>query len=212
MISRKSLSVAAAAALAVAAAVHAATAQDKPQSASNTAAKGEAAMATITFKGNPVQTAGKLPPVGSQAPAFKLTAADLTDVGLDAFKGKTKILNIVPSLDTTVCALSAKKFNDEVAKLDGVILINISADLPFAQKRFCESQSLKNIVTLSTMRSPAFGKDYGVQIVTGPLAGLMSRAVLVLNAENKILYGEQVSEISHEPNYQAALSAVTGTR
>ena len=165
-------------------------------------------MATITFKGSPVTTAGALPAVGSQAPAFKLTGADLVDAGLDAFAGKKKILNIVPSLDTAVCALSARRFNEEVAKIENTVLINISADLPFAQKRFCESNALKNITTLSTMRAPAFGKDYGVQITSGPLAGLMSRAVLVLDANDKVVYREQVSEITHEPNYEAALKAV----
>ena len=165
-------------------------------------------MATITLKGNPIHTIGQLPRIGSIAPPFRLTAADLSDVGLDSFKGKKKILNIVPSLDTGVCAASARRFNAEAAKLDNVALLNISADLPFAQKRFCDSESLKNIVTLSTMRSPTFGKDYGVQIVDGPLAGLMSRAVLVLDADNKIIHSEQVPEIGQEPNYDAALAAV----
>ena len=123
-------------------------------------------------------------------------------------KGKKKILNVVPSLDTGVCAASARRFSTEVAKLNNVALLNISADLPFAQKRFCDSESLKNIITLSTMRSLSFGKDYGVQIVDGPLAGLMSRAVLVLDADNKIIYTEQVPEITQEPNYDAALAAL----
>ena len=164
-------------------------------------------MATITLKGNPIHTIGHLPQIGSTAPPFRLTAADLSDAALDSFKGKKKILNIVPSLDTGVCAASARRFNMEAAKLDNVALLNISADLPFAQKRFCDSESLKNIATLSTMRSPAFGKDYGVQIVDGPLAGLMSRAVLVLDTDNKIIHTEQVPEIAQEPDYDAALAA-----
>jgi len=164
-------------------------------------------MATITLKGNPIHTIGQLPQIGSIAPPFRLTAADLSDAGLDNFKGKKKILNIVPSLDTGVCAASTRRFNAEVAKLNNVALLNISADLPFAQKRFCDSEALNNIVTLSTMRSITFGKDYGVQIVDGPLAGLMSRAVLVLDADNKIIYSEQVPEIGQEPNYIAALAA-----
>ena len=164
-------------------------------------------MATITLKGNPIHTMGQLPQIGSIAPPFRLTTADLSDTSLDSFKGKKKILNIVPSLDTGVCATSARRFNAEVAKLNHVALLNISADLPFAQKRFCDSESLKNIVTLSTMRSLTFGKDYGVQIVDGPLAGLMSRAVLVLDADDRIIYSEQVPEIGQEPNYDAALAA-----
>ena len=173
--------------------------------------KGEK-MGTITLKGEPIRIAGRLPDVGTIAPPFKLTAADLSDIGLDRFAGKTKIVSIVPSLDTGVCARSAKRFNEEVAKLTNTVLINISADLPFAQKRFCESESLSNIVTLSTMRSPSFGKDYGVQIVTGPLAGLMSRAVLVLDPKDKVIYAEQVPEIGKEPNYEAALAAAKSGR
>jgi thioredoxin-dependent peroxiredoxin len=165
-------------------------------------------MATITLKGNPIHTIGHLPPIGSIAPPFRLTATDLSDASLDNFKDKKKILNIVPSLDTSVCAMSARRFHAEVAKFNNLALLNISADLPFAQKRFCDSESLKNIVTLSTMRSPTFGKDYGVQIVDGPLAGLMSRAVLVLDADNNIIHSEQVPEIGQEPNYDAALAAV----
>ena len=165
-------------------------------------------MATITLKGTAIQTAGSLPKVGTKVPAFSLTGGDLADVGLKNFAGKKKVLNIVPSLDTAVCALSAQRFNQEVTSLADTVVINISADLPFAQKRFCESQGLKNVVNLSTMRSSAFGKDYGVVITTGPLAGLMSRAVLVLDKQDNVVYSEQVPEIAQEPNYDAALSAV----
>lgn len=165
-------------------------------------------MATITFKGAPIHTAGSLPAAGSRAPDFILAGADLNDRSLKDFGRKVKILNVVPSLDTPVCALSAQKFNKEVASLRGVVLVNVSADLPFAQKRFCESNALKNIVTLSTMRSPAFGRDYGVLIVDGPLAGLMSRAVIVLDRENKVVHAEQVAEIAQEPDYAGALAAV----
>jgi thiol peroxidase len=164
-------------------------------------------MATITLKGTPIQTAGNLPKVGTRAPDFRLTGLDLADVGLEAFAGKKKILNIVPSLDTSVCALSAQRFNREISAMPDTVLLNISADLPFAQKRFCESQGLKQIVTLSTMRAPAFGRDYGVVITTGPLAGLMSRAVLVLDRNDQVVYAEQVPEIAQEPNYAAALFA-----
>lgn len=165
-------------------------------------------MATITLKGNPIHTIGHLPTVGRIAPPFRLTATDLSDAGLESFKGKKKIINIVPSLDTGVCAASARRFSVEVSKLNNVALLNISADLPFAQKRFCDSESLKNIVSLSTMRSFSFGKDYGVQIVDGPLAGLMSRAVLVLDEDNKVIYTEQVPEIGQEPDYDAALAVL----
>jgi thioredoxin-dependent peroxiredoxin len=165
-------------------------------------------MARITFKGGPVDTVGDLPAKGQKAPDFKLAGADLSEVGLGGLAGKVKILSIVPSLDTPVCALSAKRFNEEVAKLANVVLVNISADLPFAQKRFCESQALKNVVTLSTFRSAGFGKDYGVQIAGGPLAGLMARAVLVLDKADKVVHAELVPEIAQEPNYDAAMAAV----
>ena len=165
-------------------------------------------MATITFKGNPIHTSGALPAVGSTAPQFKLTAADLSDVGLNTYSGKKKVLNIVPSLDTGICQLSAKKFNAEIAKRNDTVVLNISADTPFASKRFCDAEKLAHIVALSTVRSPAFGKDYGVVIVEGPLAGFMSRAVVVLDANNKVLYTEQVPEIAQEPNYDRALEAL----
>lgn len=165
-------------------------------------------MATVTFKGNPVQTSGNLPARGSSAPDFKLARTDLADVSLQDFAGKKKILNIVPSLDTGVCATSAKKFNEAVSTLQGVALLNISADLPFAAGRFCESNSLKNVVALSTFRSPDFAKAYGVGIVSGPLAGLTARAVVVLDAGNKVLYTQLVPEIAQEPDYAAALAAV----
>lgn len=165
-------------------------------------------MAKVTFKGNPVETSGSLPAVGSKAPDFKLTNADLADVGLQAFAGKRKILNIVPSLDTGVCAMSAKHLNTDVGKLNDVVLLNISADLPFASKRFCENEKLSHVVPLSTFRSADFGKAYGVKIVGGPLDGLMSRAVVVLDAQDKVLYTELVPEITTEPNYDAVLKAL----
>lgn len=167
-------------------------------------------MAKIKFKGDVIHTSGKLPARGTVAPDFKLTGADLADVTLAAFGNKKKIVNIVPSLDTPVCAMSARKFNEAVAALTDTVLINVSADLPFAQSRFCESQSLKNIVTLSTLRSSSFGREYGVQIKDGPLAGLMSRAVLVLDVNNRIIYAQQVPEITEEPDYEAALAAAKG--
>jgi len=162
-------------------------------------------MSTVTFKGTPIQLAGSFPAVGNAAPAFKLVAGDLSDKQLADFKGKTKILNIVPSLDTPVCAISARKFNESVSNCENVLLLNISADLPFAQGRFCETNALRNIVTLSTFRSPSFGTDYGVKIADGPLAGLMARAVIVIDATNTVTYTELVPEIAQEPNYDAAL-------
>ncbi len=165
-------------------------------------------MAVITFKGNPIHTFGSLPPVGSLCPDFRLTAADLSDKTLKDFAGKTKILNIVPSLDTGVCQASARRFNAEAAKRPDVVIINISADLPFAQKRFCDSEGLTNVVNLSTMRSPEFGNDFGVRIVDGPLAGLLSRAVLVVDASNRVRHAQQVPEIAQEPDYAAALAAL----
>ncbi len=165
-------------------------------------------MATITFKGHPVRTCGNLPALGAIAPDFRLTNAGLSDVSLTDLGPARKILNIVPSLDTPVCANSARRFNEAVAKMKEVVLVNISADLPFAQQRFCESNGLKNIMTLSTMRAPDFGRQYGVQITEGPLSGLMSRAVLILDAGNRVIYAEQVPEIAQEPDYDKALAAL----
>lgn len=165
-------------------------------------------MATITFKGKPVQTSGNLPAVGSRAPNFKLTRGDLSDVGLEDFSGKVKILNIVPSLDTSVCALSAKRFDLEVKKLSGVVVLNISRDLSFAQARFCKAEGVESIIPLSEMRDRAFGASYGVEMIDGPLAGLLSRAIVVLDGQDNVIYVQQVPEIGQEPDYEAALTAV----
>jgi len=160
-------------------------------------------MASITLKGNPITTAGQLPAVGTRAPAFTLTKADLSDVGLGDFAGKKKVLNIVPSLDTSTCALSAKKFNEQASGRTDLVVLNISADLPFAAKRFCESNNLGNVTALSQMRDRKFGEAYGVTITSGPLAGILSRAVVVLDEKDQVLYTEQVPEIGQEPNYAA---------
>ena len=165
-------------------------------------------MSTVTFKGQSVQVNGVFPQPGAIAPMFTLTSASLADVSLSKFIGKKKILNIVPSLDTSVCASSARKFNTAVTELPDVVLLNISMDLPFAQKRFCESEKLEHIITLSTFRQPAFGVDYGVCIAAGPLAGLLARAVLVLDARNVVRYAQLVPELAQEPDYDAALAAV----
>ncbi|MCC6553822.1 MAG: thiol peroxidase [Polyangiaceae bacterium] len=163
-------------------------------------------MATITFKGNPIHTSGNLPAVGSTAPDFSLVKADLSEAKLSSFSGK-KILNIFPSIDTGVCAKSVRTFHERAAAKAGLTVLNISADLPFAQKRFCGAEGIENAVTLSTFRSD-FADKYGAKMTEGPLAGLLSRAVLVLDESNKVVYAEQVPEIAQEPNYDAALAAV----
>jgi thiol peroxidase len=167
-------------------------------------------MATVTLKGNPIETSGKLPEVGSKAPDFKLVAEDLQDVSLAAFAGKRKILNIVPSLDTSVCATSARKFNERVKEIPNCVVVIVSADLPFASERFRSNEGLNEIVTLSMMRSKDFARDYGVLLTTGPLAGLCARAVVVLDETNKVIHTELVSEIAREPNYDKVLAAVKG--
>lgn len=165
-------------------------------------------MATIMFKGSPIQTVGELPAVGTEAPDFSLTNGSLEDVGLSSFEGKKKVLSIVPSLDTGICAMSAERFNKEASTLENVVILNISADLPFAAGRFCEAKGIQNVVTLSTFRSPTFGKDYGLTIADGPLAGLLSRAVLVLDENNHVLHAQQVPEIAQEPDYEAVLAVL----
>ena len=164
-------------------------------------------MTTVTLGGNPIHLAGQFPKVGDAAPAFSLVNGKLEDVTLASFAGKKKILNIVPSLDTPVCATSTRKFNEEAGKLPNTVVLVISADLPFAAGRFCETEGLKNVVTLSTMRGREFMKSYGVEIVDGPLAGITARAVVVIDAGDKVAYTELVPEIKQEPNYAAALAA-----
>lgn len=162
----------------------------------------------ITLKGNPINLTGSFPQVGSQAPDFSLTTASLGDVGLNEYAGKKKVVSIVPSLDTPVCATSTQKFNSQVAAKEDVQLLVVSADLPFAAGRFCEANSAADTVTLSTMRNTSFAGDYGVLMADGPLAGLTARAVLVLDESNKVLHAELVPEIAQEPNYDAALAAL----
>lgn len=164
-------------------------------------------MASIKLKGNPINTSGNLPQVGSTGPNFKLVKSDLSEVDISAFAGKKKVLNIFPSIDTGTCAMSVRQFNKEASNLKNTVVINISADLPFAQKRFCGAEGITNTETLSSFRS-TFAKDYGLQIQDGPLAGLCSRAVIVLDENNKILYTEQVSDIVNEPNYENAIKAL----
>ena len=165
-------------------------------------------MATVTLKGNPVEVAGTLPAKGGAAPALQLTNGDLADVSLENFSGKRKILNIFPSVDTPTCATSVRQFNTKASQLKNTVVLCISADLPFAQSRFCGAEGLDNVQTLSTMRGREFMKDYGVAIESGPIAGLTARAVVVLDENNRVLHSELVSEIKNEPNYDAALAAL----
>lgn len=165
-------------------------------------------MSKVTLGGNPVELAGTFPQLGQPAPAFSLVGKDLGDVTLAGFAGKRKVLNIVPSLDTPVCATSTRKFNEAASKLDNVVVFTISADLPFAAGRFCATEGLDNVVPLSTLRGSEFKKNYGVDIVAGPLAGLTARAVVVLDGNDTVIHAELVPEIKDEPNYDAALAAL----
>jgi thiol peroxidase len=165
-------------------------------------------VATITLKGQPIHTSGHLPARGTTAPGFLLTRNDLTDVSLKDFAGKKKLLNIVPSLDTGVCAASTRRFNQEASQVPDAVILVVSCDLPFAQKRFCEAEGITHVVALSELRAWRFGEDYGVRIVDGPLAGLFSRAVVVLDEKDRVVYTEQVPEIGQEPDYAQALAAL----
>jgi thioredoxin-dependent peroxiredoxin len=165
-------------------------------------------MSHVTLKGNPIQIDGHFPAKGESAPAFSLVGKDLADVTLDNFQGKRKVLNIFPSVDTPTCATSVRRFNEKASQLDNAVVLCISADLPFAQARFCGAEGLDNVVSLSTMRGHDFLKNYGVAITSGPLSGLAARAVVVLDDHNKVLHAEMVGEIAHEPNYDAALAVL----
>lgn len=165
-------------------------------------------MATITLQGNEIHTAGEFPRVGSKAPDFTLTDRDLNDVALSRWMGKKKLLSIFPSIDTPVCATSTRKFNDYARTHEDTVMLMISADLPFAHKRFCGDEGLDNVVTLSTMRSDDFARGYGVQIADGPLTGLTARAVVVLDENDTVVHAELVPEIGEEPDYEAALKAL----
>lgn len=162
---------------------------------------------TITLKGNEVHTIGTLPSVGTTVKDFVLVDSGLAVKTLETFAGKKKVFNIFPSIDTPTCAASSRKFNEEASKLDNTVVINVSKDLPFALGRFCAAEGLNNVETLSDFRS-SFGDDYQVTITDSPLKGLLSRAVIVTDENNKVLYTEQVPEIADEPNYDAALAAL----
>ena len=164
-------------------------------------------MAQITLRGNPINTVGDLPAVGAQAPAFDLTGTDLGSVDNGQFSGKGVVLNIFPSVDTPVCAISVRTFNERVAA-GGVPVVNVSKDLPFALKRFCGAEGIDNVVAASAFRS-SFGEDFGITIADGPMAGLLGRAIVVVGADGKVVYTELVPEIGTEPNYDAALAALS---
>jgi len=165
-------------------------------------------MAQVTRRGSPVQISGELPKVGSKAPAFKLVGGDLSDVTLETFAGKRKVLNIFPSVDTPTCATSVRNFNAQANDLNNAVVLCISADLPFAQARFCGAEGLENVKNLSTMRGAEFLENYGVAIADGPMVGLTTRAVVVLDENDTVLHSELVPEIGQEPNYEAALAVL----
>lgn len=164
-------------------------------------------MATVTLKGNPFSTVGELPAVGSQAPDFTLVQTDLSEITLASLRGKKVVLNIFPSIDTPTCALSVRTFNESAAGLTNTQVVCVSADLPFAAKRFCGAEGIESVATGSSFRSD-FGTAYGVDFANGPLAGLLSRSVVVINEQGKVIYTEQVAETADEPNYGAALAAI----
>lgn len=163
---------------------------------------------TVTLGGNAIQVHGVFPKTGDKAPVFSLVDGDLADVGLDKFVGKRKVLNIFPSIDTPTCATSVRKFNQAANSMKNAVVLCISADLPFAQKRFCGAEGLENVITLSLMRGREFLENYGVAIASGPLAGIAARALIVLDEHNTVLHSELVGEIKDEPNYDAALAAL----
>ncbi|MDE7153540.1 MAG: thiol peroxidase [Muribaculaceae bacterium] len=168
-------------------------------------------METIYFKGTPCHTYGTMPAVGTKAPCYHLTAADLKEISCSDFEGKRVVMNIFPSLDTAVCAMSVRRFNQEAAALDNTVVLCVSMDLPFAMSRFCVAEGIENVIPASAFRSPTFPQQYGLQMVDGPLAGLLARAVIVLDTDRKILYEELVSEITHEPDYDAAIRVLKGS-
>lgn len=165
-------------------------------------------MSSVNFKGNPVHVDGQFPKVGDKAPAFRLVAGDLSEKTLRDFAGKRKVLNIFPSIDTGVCAASVRHFNKDAAGLRNAVVLCISADLPFAQARFCGAEGIENVEMLSMMRGREFLKDYGVAMTDGPLAGLAARAVVVLDENDKVIHAQLVDEIGHEPDYDSALKAL----
>lgn len=165
-------------------------------------------MATITLKGNPIHTVGELPKIGTKAPFFQLTNTDLKDVTLDDYKKSKIILNIFPSIDTGVCATSVRQFNKKASELENTKILCISRDLPFAHARFCGAEGLNNVVSLSDFKKGNFGENYKCTIQDGPLTGLLSRAIVVIDEDGTVIYTEQVSEITQEPDYKKALKVI----
>ncbi|GAB4339972.1 MAG: thiol peroxidase [Desulfobulbaceae bacterium] len=165
-------------------------------------------MARITLQGNPIETSGDLPALNSKAPDFTLTKTDLSESSLSDYAGRAVVLNIFPSIDTPVCAASVRRFNAEASGIGDTVVLCISADLPFAHQRFCEGEGLDRVIPLSVFRSPAFGRDYGVTITSGPIAGLLARAIVIIDSQGKVIYTELVPEIAQEPDYEAALAAL----
>jgi len=165
-------------------------------------------MATITLGGNPIQTSGELPKVGTKAPDFALVKNDLSTVTLADFAGSRLVLNIFPSIDTGTCATSVRKFNEKASQLQNTKVLCISRDLPFAQKRFCGAEGIENAISLSDFKTGRFGKDYGLEMIDGALNGLHSRVVIILNESGTVIYTEQVAEIADEPNYENALAVL----
>ena len=166
-------------------------------------------MAEITLGGNPVNTTGELPEVGSSAPAYELTKSDLSPLSSADLSGQNIVLNIFPSIDTGTCATSVRTFNEKAASMDNTTVVNVSADLPFAQSRFCGAEGIENATTASTFRSPSFGTDFGTTLLDGLFAGIHARAVVVINPEGTITHTELVGEIANEPNYDAAIAALS---
>ncbi len=164
-------------------------------------------MAEVTLRGNPIHTSGELPSVGDAAPGFSVVGADLGEIDLSSYAGKNVILNIFPSIDTPTCAMSVRQFNERAAGIDETVVLCVSADLPFAQNRFCGAEGIENVKTGSTFRS-SFGSDYGVTLTDGPLAGVLARAVVVVGPDGNVKYTELVPEIAQEPDYDAALAAL----
>ena len=165
-------------------------------------------MATITFKGSPFETYSHLPEIGTQAPDFIVTKTDLSEIRLKNYGGKKIILNIFPSLDTSTCASAMRRFNEIATQFSNLLILCISADLPFAQQRFCSAEHLANVLPASIFRHPNFGQDYGAFIIEGPLTGLLSRAVIIIDERGKVIYTEQVKEITDEPNYSGMIAAL----
>lgn len=165
-------------------------------------------METLFFKGEECHTAGNLPTVGQTAPEFELAGKGLESVSLDEYKGKRVVLNIFPSLDTEVCARSVRRFNEEAAKLDNTAVICVSVDLPFAMGRFCAANGIENVTVASAFRNEKFAQDYGVQLIDGPLRGLLARAVIIIDTDGKVIYRDLVNEITDDPHYQEALDVL----